>query len=110
MSDSAARDAIAAAGERHERVEVTGSGTLADALRSRLGSRCCAGDAAPDAAIDTTGEPAVIRDLLARVADLGVVVLAGPPATEDVELDLYADLHVRGLTLTAVASSEAGAP
>ncbi len=56
--------------------EVVGAGPLADALRDRL-----AAPAAPPAAIvDTTGDPAAIADALARVDDLGTVVLAGPGA------------------------------
>ena len=79
--------------------EVVGTGALADALRARLRA-----PGSPPAAIaDTTGDPAAIADALARVDDLGTVVLAGPPPDGPVALDLYADLHVRGLTLIGVA-------
>jgi hypothetical protein len=78
--------------------EVVGAGPLADALRARL-----AAPAAPPAAIvDTTGDAAAIADALARVDDLGTVVLAGPPPDGPVALDLYADVHVRGLTVAGV--------
>ena len=80
--------------------EVVGAGALADALRARLR----APGTPPAAIVDTTGDPAALADALARVDDLGTVVLAGPPPGEPVALDLYADLHVRGLTLIGVAS------
>jgi len=37
-----------------------------------------------------------------RVDDLGTVVLAGPPVDADGTVDLYADVHVRGLTVIGV--------
>ena len=80
------------------------AGPLADALRDRL-----AGPAAPPAAIvDTTGDPAGIAGGLARVDDLGTVVLAGPVPEGPVALDLYADVHVRGLTVVGVAPDGGG--
>lgn len=85
-------------------VEVTGEGALAGSLRAMLRSRvpsASRGDVA--AAIDTTGEPAVIAALLIRLADLGTLVLAGPDPPGPVALDLYADLHVRGLTVVGIA-------
>jgi threonine dehydrogenase-like Zn-dependent dehydrogenase len=87
--------------------EVVGAGALADALRARLPA-----PAAPPAAIvDTTGDPAAIADALARVDDLGTVVLAGPVPEGTVALDLYADVHVRGLTVVGVApDGDGGAP
>ena len=46
-----------------------------------------------------TGEPAEIERALAQVEDLGTVVLAAPVTETEAMIDLYADLHVRGLTL-----------
>ena len=78
--------------------EVVGAGALADALRARLRS-----PASPPAAIvDTTGDPATIAGALDRVDDLGTVVLAGPVPDGPVALDLYASVHVRGLTVIGV--------
>jgi hypothetical protein len=78
-------------------VEILGDGALAGRLRSRLPQ----GPGRPTAVIDTTGDPAAVRDALGRVADLGTVVLARPlPATGTA--DLYGDLHVRGLTVIGV--------
>lgn len=103
-AEGAAEDALAALPAGSGSVEVTGDGALAAALRARLGARLgVAAPQPPRAAIDTTGDPAVIGDLLARVADLGTVVLAGPPPAGGVELDLYRDVHVRGLTVTGLA-------
>jgi threonine dehydrogenase-like Zn-dependent dehydrogenase len=91
--------ALAAGGEW---VDVLGGGELAEALRSRLGARA-AGESQPGAVIETTGDPESIAAALRTVADLGTVVLAGPPPAGDAPLDLYADLHVRGLTLVGLA-------
>jgi hypothetical protein len=52
-----------------------------------------------DAIVETTGDFARVRDALRACPDLGTVVLAGPIAGSPPALDLYADLHVRGLTV-----------
>lgn len=52
--------------------------------------------------VETTGEPAAIEAALQRAPDLGIVVIAGPMATAPAPLDLYSDLHVRGLTVLCV--------
>ena len=83
-------------------VEVTGDSELARELRERLASRSPQRGLPPDAIVETTGEPDVVRAALERVDDLGTVVLAGPVADAAVSLDLYADLHVRGLTVVGV--------
>jgi hypothetical protein len=87
-------------------VEVVGHGALAEAVRERLdppGS----GSEPPCTIVDTTGELAEFEDVLARVDDLGTVVLAGPAVTSDSSVDLYADLHVRGLAIVAIAPTRA---
>ena len=53
----------------------------------------------PAVVVEETGEPAEIERALAQVEDLGTVVLAAPVADPEAMIDLYADLHVRGLTL-----------
>lgn len=83
-------------------VEVTGASELAGRLRGRLADRPVAAGRPPAAIVETTGEPDAIRGALERVDDLGTVVLAGPIAEDTVALDLYADLHVRGLTVIGV--------
>jgi threonine dehydrogenase-like Zn-dependent dehydrogenase len=106
-------DAVAAALPAGDgALEVSGDGPLAAALRSRLG---CGSpndaDPPPAVLVETTGGAQAIRDALWRVADLGTVVLAGELEAGPVELDLYGDLHVRGLTIVGVApAAGAGAP
>lgn len=56
----------------------------------------------PELVVERTGTADGVRAALAQVADLGTVVLAAP-LSAPVELDLYADLHVRGLTLLGAA-------
>lgn len=53
----------------------------------------------PDIVVEDTGTADGLAAALAAVADLGTVVLAGPLPIEDPDLDLYADLHVRGITV-----------
>jgi threonine dehydrogenase-like Zn-dependent dehydrogenase len=85
-------------------VEVVGAGQFADELRALLGDRTHPANpnARPCAIIETSGAPAALESALKRVEDLGTVVLAGP--AKPLELDLYADLHVRALTLVGVLS------
>lgn len=83
-------------------VEVTGESDLARGLRDRLASRSPREGLPPASIVETTGEPDAVRGALERVDDLGTVVLAGPIAEGAVSLDLYADLHVRGLTVVGV--------
>ena len=106
MSDSLA-DAVIAVLPPDGPVEVTGEGDLAATLRARLGPRNAAAPERVPAVIDTTGEPAAVATALARLADLGTLVLAGPPPAAPVALDLYADVHVRGLTIVGVAPTGA---
>jgi threonine dehydrogenase-like Zn-dependent dehydrogenase len=83
-------------------VEVIGSGELAAAVRAELGVPSHATQERPGTIVETTGEVAEIQAALARVRDLGTVVLAAAPAPTEPDLDLYADLHVRGLTVVGV--------
>ena len=96
--------AVEALGSAQGPVEVVGTGVLADEIRRVLGQRVWAGppDTRPSAVIETTGEAAALMGSLQRVADLGTVVLAGPLLARSLDLDLYEDLHVRGLTLIGV--------
>ena len=80
-------------------VEVLGEGAAAAQLREALGRP---GDGRPAVVVDTTGDPARIADALERLDDLGTLVLAGPTPSGPVPLDLYSDLHVRGLTVVGV--------
>lgn len=81
-------------------VEVIGDGPVAERLRTAVGR---AGDGPLQVVVDTTGDPERIADALERLDDLGLLVLAGPLHPGQVSMDLYADLHVRGLTVVGVA-------
>jgi hypothetical protein len=57
----------------------------------------------PRAIVDATGDPSVILDATQRVANLGTVVLLGESLGRTAEMNLYPDVHIRGLTLIGVA-------
>jgi threonine dehydrogenase-like Zn-dependent dehydrogenase len=103
MSEALAEAAVGALAPDATPVEVVGETSLGEAVRARLGHRA-AGAGRPAAVIETTGNRDEIEAALRRVDDLGTVVLAGPPPPGPVPLDLYADLHVRGLTLVGVVA------
>jgi len=104
MMEPAVADALGALPANPGPVEVVGDGPLARALRARLKLRAGGAGQRPVAVIETTGGVLAVQDALRRVADLGTVVLAGPPPPDPVALDMYADLHVRGLTLVGTSS------
>jgi hypothetical protein len=98
--DAAVAGVIAALPATADRVEIVGDTELAAALRAELGERATpASDEAPSAVIETSGDLDSIVRALESVDDLGMVLLAGPPPAGPTPLDLYAHLHVRGLTL-----------
>jgi hypothetical protein len=76
--------------------EVTADGAVGAVIRSEREQPVS--DAAPSVVVDLTGDPSVLRASTQRLADLGTLVLAGP-ATAQLDLDLYPDVHVRGLRL-----------
>lgn len=87
-------------------VDVTGVGLVATIARLLLGERVSALGAKaprPEAIVETTGDPDRIAAATRRVADLGLVVLAGDSTGRQLDLDLYPDVHVRGLELVGVA-------
>lgn len=87
-----------------DRVSVTGQGSLAQQLRGRgLGG----GAGEPLAVIETTGLAAELTAGCAAVASGGLVVLAAE-AAEPIDIDLYRDVHRRGLALVGVSGQ--GAP
>jgi threonine dehydrogenase-like Zn-dependent dehydrogenase len=85
-------------------VEVTGNGLVAAQVRALVGDDVrAAGVDRPTAMVDTTGDPAVIGDATRRLADLGTLVLVGESVGSMTTLNLYQDVHQRGLTLVGVA-------
>lgn len=90
-------------------VSVTGGGLVAQFVRGLVERRTAVPAARsrdvepPRAIVDTTGRSAAIGDATRRVAVLGTVVLVGESSSGSVALDLYPDVHVRGLTLVGVA-------
>jgi hypothetical protein len=82
-----------------DRVKVTGQGLLARQLRER-GLDGETGQP-PLAVVETTGLGPELTEACGVVADRGLVVLAAP-ASEQVDIDLYRDVHRRGLVLVGV--------
>ena len=80
-----------------DRLQVTGRGVTAEQVRQRVGiSSQTPSTSSPLAVVEMTGEPAELRKATESVADGGLVVLGGesdPP----MELNLYTDVHRRGL-------------
>jgi threonine dehydrogenase-like Zn-dependent dehydrogenase len=120
----AARAAAEVGAIGHGPVEVTGEGFVAGAVAAIVGAHMPTNgarpaadgggppaadggdrdrDARPAAIVDTTGDPGRIRDALARLEDLGTLVLAGETGDRPLELDLYPDVHVRGLRIVGVS-------
>ncbi len=55
--------------------------------------------------IETTGDPEAVVAATRRLSDLGTIVLAGEPLDRRLRIDLYDDVHVRGLRLVGVRSA-----
>jgi hypothetical protein len=101
--------AAAAAGSRT--AEVSGDGFIAAAARRILASKAPSGhDQRPEAIVEVTGEPDAIAAACARVADLGTVVLAGESGARSAPMNLYTDVHSRGLRLRGVGGPLSGDP
>lgn len=81
-------------------VEVTGDGVVAELVRRAIDGS--GGDGAPTAVIDTTGDPEVILDATRRLRSLGVLILAGESLGRTMDIDLYPDVHARGLRVVGV--------
>jgi hypothetical protein len=105
-ADRAARAVIDVSGD----VEVTGDGVLALGIRRLVSqtnvhrlrvSTASALPVRPSAVILTTREPDALVSATRRVADLGVLVLVSEIA-EPFGIDLYPDVHSRGLALVGV--------
>ena len=100
-----AREAARAARSSDGAVEVIGTGLIAATVR-RLTSEGQArrrGATRPYCIVDTTGDPAEVLAATQRLADLGVLVLAGESRRRRVGIDLYPDVHRRGLRVIGIA-------
>jgi hypothetical protein len=81
-------------------VDVVGDGAVARSVASLLGLPSAT---KPAAIVDASGEPGLIAAATKHVSDLGLIVLAGEPAGRALTLDLYPDVHVRGLQVAGVS-------
>jgi hypothetical protein len=95
---ASARHIVALLSETSGPVEVRGDGLIAHTVRAALSDR---GNGAerPAAVVDCSGDPTYLLDALGRVSDLGLIVLAGEPLGRPLAVDLYIDVHRRGLRL-----------
>ena len=64
---------------------------------------------APQVFVEMTGEPTALEQATKAVADGGVILLAGEPAGR-VDLNMYADVHRRGLAWSASLCSSRKRP
>jgi threonine dehydrogenase-like Zn-dependent dehydrogenase len=102
-----ARAAVAALGKSSPgSVEVNGVGIVARLVRALLPASASAtngsGPERPSAVIDATGNQDDIKDATHRLADGGTLVLAGETLGRRLTLEVYPDIHVRGLKLVGV--------
>jgi hypothetical protein len=105
------RLAAATATEAHPgegEVEVWGRGIVARGTAALLQTSPVAPGtgrpthARPSVIVDTTGEPAWIVEATRRLSDLGTLVLVGESLDRHLSLDLYRDVHSRGLRVVGV--------
>ena len=99
--------ALAAVAAEPGGIEVMGDSATARALRELLSERLVPAGARPRIVIEASGDPRSIQQALGRVEDLGLVLLAETPAAPG-PLDVYSDLHLRGLTLVGVPRAQPG--
>ncbi len=93
---------VAAAVPEPERTAtwVIGEGVVAAQVRALLGGQG-SGGTRPPAVVVMTSDPSDVAQATHRVCDGGIVVLAGD-CSGPLELNLYSDVHRRGLRLTGV--------
>jgi hypothetical protein len=85
------------------RIEVPGDEPVARRLRDALGTVATERKVdRPAAVVDTSGSPEQLVDALTRLDTLGVLVLASAKPASDTDLDVYASVHRRSLTVVAV--------
>jgi len=90
-------------------IEVPGDAPVARKLRDKLGSAATdERTKRPTAVVDTSGSPALLREALNRLDTEGVLVMASDKVVPNTDLNTYADLHRRSLTVVAVRRSPGG--
>jgi hypothetical protein len=94
--------AVEALDEVEGAVEVTGSGVLADRVRTLLPAAPAGSAERPGAIVETTGRAEAIEDAARRLQALGTLVLAWEAPEPTVVVNLYPDVHCRGLRIVGV--------
>jgi len=97
-----AAEAVARVPEGSGPVEVLGQGLVAAEARRLLPAGTGNGDR-PRCVIDATGDPEKIVAALGELDDLGTLVAAGPLGARSFPINLYQDIHLRGLKVVGVA-------
>jgi hypothetical protein len=91
------------------RVEVVGRGLVAGLIRMMLGVPSGAAPASPIAIVTTVADQDVLTACMSRLESLGTLVVVGE-SRGGVDIDLYRDVHVRGLHLVGVAPPITSSP
>jgi threonine dehydrogenase-like Zn-dependent dehydrogenase len=107
MLFAVAEEAVAAVGDTRP-AEVVGAGAVARLAAGLLGIEPGGAAERPAAVVEATGDPEAIASAAERLADLGTLVLAGEPLGRRVRLNLYPDVHSRGLRVVGVRPVKAG--
>jgi hypothetical protein len=100
------RQAIALLDGATRSVRVEGVGLVAEMVRRAVADHGVGSirTTRPTAIVDLTGDPERIIEATRLVGDLGTIVLAGESLGRRLDLDLYADVHSRGLTIRGVST------
>jgi hypothetical protein len=96
-----AREAAAVVGDARP-AEVSGAGAVAWLAAEILGVEPARTDGRPAAVVEATGDPEAIATAAARLADLGTIVLVGEALGRRARLNLYPDVHSRGLRIVGI--------
>jgi hypothetical protein len=108
IADAAARAAASWPVRAEGPTEVWGRGAVALAAGRALGvqarDRALRGER-PAAVVETTGDPDRINEATRVLADLGTLVLVGEALGRHLSLNLYADVHSRGLRIVGIPTA-----
>jgi len=110
ISAVAKEAAALAAGAPADRVEVTGVGFAAEHVRRLLGvtepPHYPDHEQRPTVIVEMTGAASVIKEATRRLDDMGTLVLAGESSGRSLSLNLYRDVHSRGLRVVGVGRAD----